>query len=52
MRRYSSQSNQHNGVTLLDQEAHTNYTILCSHFGAIQIYQTSGDGNPQYDPGS
>ena len=41
----SSQSHQHNGITLYNQLEHTNCRILRSHSGAIQMYQTSGHGN-------
>ena len=34
----SSQSNLHNGITLYDQQKHTNCRILRSHSGAIQDY--------------
>ena len=33
----SSQSHQHNGVTLYDQQEHTNYRLR-SHSGAIQVH--------------
>ena len=41
----SSQSNQHNGITLYNQQEHTKCRILRSHSGAIQVYQTNGHGN-------
>ena len=34
----SSHSNQHNGITLYNQQEHTNCRILRSHCGAIQVY--------------
>ena len=45
----SSQSNEHNGITLYNQQKHTNCWILRSHSGAVQVYQTSAHGNSQYD---
>ena len=36
----SSQSHQHHGITLYNQQEHTKCRILRSHSGAIQIYQT------------
>ena len=42
----NSQSNQHNGITLYNQQEHTNCRILRSHSLAIQVYQTSRHGNP------
>ena len=34
----SSHSNQHNGITLCDQQEHTNCRFLGSHSGLIQIH--------------
>ena len=42
----SSQSNQHNGITLYNQQEHRNCRNLRSHSGAIQVYQTSRRGSP------
>ena len=45
----NSQSNQHNGITLYNQQEHRNCRVLRSHSGAIQVNQTSTHGNPWYD---
>ena len=41
-----TKSHQHHGITLYNQQEHTNCRILRCHSGAIQIYQTSRHGNP------
>ena len=47
----SRQSNQYNGITISSQKEHTDCRNLPSHSGAIQVYQTSRYGNPQYNSG-
>ena len=46
----SSQSNQHNRVTIYDQKAHR-FASLCSDSDAIGVYRTSRHGNLLYDSG-
>ena len=47
----SNQSHQHNGITLYDQQEHTNCLLLRSHSGAVQVHQISRRSNSQYDFG-
>ena len=45
----SNQSNQHNGITLYNQQKQTNCQFLRNHSRAVQVYWTSGHGNSLYD---
>ena len=38
------------GITLYNHQEHTNCQLLRSHPGAVQVYQTSRHGSPEYDP--
>ena len=47
----SSQNQQHNVITLYDQQEHTNCRLLRSHSRAIQVHHAGRHGNSQYDSG-
>ena len=44
-----SYSNQHDRFPLYDRKEYTTCQILRTDAGAIQIHQTNGHGNHQYD---